>query len=66
MNYFKITGLDNGEPIKPYGVRSHLVYPIIQMPKSPNSVRYYEPIPKDEYLRLINNDELRKEKENER
>ena len=53
MNYFKITGLENGEPIEPYVVATHSSYPIINNSRNYDSVRYYEPITKEEYDKLI-------------
>lgn len=52
MNYFKITGLDNGIPIEPYGVETHGACPEINIGLYRDSVRYYEPITKEEYLQL--------------
>ena len=63
MNYFLITGLDNGEPIEPYGVETDASYPVINTGLNHDSVRYYEPITKEEYYKLIKKEE--KEKENE-
>jgi len=54
MNYFKITGYDNGEPIEPYGVETYSSYPIISIGSYQDQVRYYEPITKEEYQKLIN------------
>jgi hypothetical protein len=52
MNYFKITGLENGEPIEPYGVETDASYPVINTGLNHDSVRYYEPITKEEYIKL--------------
>lgn len=54
MNYFKITGLENGVPIEPYGVETYSSYPLINMGLYHDSVRYYEPITKEEYQQLTN------------
>lgn len=56
MNYFKITGYDNGEPIEPYGVETYSSSPIIiiQSNSYQDHVRYYEPISKEEYQKLTN------------
>ena len=53
MNYFKITGLENGVPIEPYGVETYGSYPVINIGLYQDSVRYYEPITKEEYNKLI-------------
>lgn len=53
MNYFKITGFENGDPIEPYGVETYASYPIINIGLYADSVRYYEPITKKEYEKLI-------------
>jgi hypothetical protein len=53
MNYFKITGFENGEPIESYGVETYSSYPIINNSRNHDSVRYYEPITKEEYDKLI-------------
>jgi len=53
MNYFKITGLENGEPIEPYGVETYSSYPTINIGLYADSVRYYEPISKKEYEELM-------------
>ena len=57
MNYFKITGFENGEPIEPYGVETYASYPT-EVSRSPymDSAIYYEPITKEEYQQLISND----------
>jgi len=52
-NYFKITGLENGVPIEPYGVETYASYPVINVGLHADSVRYYEPITKEEYNKLI-------------
>ena len=52
MNYFKITGYDNGEPIEAYGVETYSSYPIISIGSYHDQVRYYEPITKEEYQKL--------------
>ena len=55
MNYFKITGYDNGEPIEPYGVETYASSPTIIIYGSyQDKVRYYEPITKEEYQKLTN------------
>ena len=56
MNYFKITGFDNGEPIEPYGVETYSSSPIliIESYSYQDQVRYYEPITKEEYQQLTN------------
>ena len=53
MNYFKITGFENGEPIEPYGVETYASYPEINIGLYGDSVRYYEPITEKEYNELI-------------
>ena len=53
--YYKITGLDSGIPIEPYGVETNGACPIINIGLYQDSVRYYEPITKDEYRKLTNN-----------
>lgn len=53
MNYFKITGFDNGEPIEAYGVETYSSYPEINNGLYGDSVRYYEPITEEEYNKLI-------------
>jgi len=61
MNYFKITGLENGEPIEPYGVETDASYPSeVSRSHYMDSAIYYEPISKNEY------EELLKEKENDK
>ena len=57
--YFKITGYDNGMPIEPYGVETNGACPQINVGLYRDSVRYYEPITREEYQKLIN---FRKEK----
>ena len=52
MNYFKITGFDNGEPIEPYCVETYASYPEIIIELYCDSVRYYEPITEEEYNEL--------------
>ncbi len=54
MNYFKITGLDEGEPIEPYGVETYSTRPMISNGLYQDQVRYYEPITKEEYQKLTN------------
>ncbi len=54
MNYFKITGLDEGEPIEPYGVVTYSTRPMISNGLYQDTVRYYEPITKEEYEKLTN------------
>lgn len=52
-NYFKITGLDNGHEIEPYGVKTMSDYPdYSHFNVFGDAVRYYEPISKEEYLKL--------------
>ncbi len=53
MNYFKITGSENGVPIEPYGVETYASYPVINVGLYADSVRYYESITKEEYKKLI-------------
>lgn len=53
MNYFKITGFENGEPIEPYGVETYSSYPEISVGRNYDSARYYEPISKEEYEELM-------------
>lgn len=55
MNYFKITGFDEGEPIEPYGVETYSSYPQLNIGLYQDSVRYYEPISKKEYQELTKN-----------
>jgi hypothetical protein len=52
--YFKITGLENGQPIEPYGVETNGACPEINTGLYWDSVRYYEPITKEEYQKLTN------------
>lgn len=55
MNYFKITGFENGEPIEPYGVETYASYPSeLNFTSRYDNVRYYEPITKEEYDELMN------------
>jgi hypothetical protein len=54
MNYFKITGYDNGEPIEPYGVETYASSPTIIIGPYQDKVRYYEPISEKEYRKLTN------------
>ena len=53
--YFKITGFDNGKPIKPYGVETYASYPtsLSNISLCQDRVRYYEPITKEEYNKLM-------------
>ena len=51
--YFKITGLDNGIPIEPYGVETNGSCPTLNVGLYGDRVRYYEPITKEEYNKLI-------------
>lgn len=52
-NYFKITGKNNGYPIEPYGVKTTSAYPHeSHFNIFGDAVRYYEPISKEEYLKL--------------
>lgn len=61
MNYFKITGLENGVPIEPYGVETYSSYPTeVSRSQYIDSAIYYEPITKEEYNKLIQK-EWRKE-----
>lgn len=54
MNYFKITGFENGEPIEPYGVATYSSYPLeVSRSHYMDSAIYYEPITKEEYNELI-------------
>ena len=59
MNYFKITGFDNGEPIEPYCVETYASYPEIIIELYCDSVRYYEPITEKEYIELIKKESLK-------
>lgn len=57
MNYFKITGFENGEPIEPYGVETYSSYPLeVNRSQYMDSAIYYEPITEQEYKKLISND----------
>ena len=53
--YFKITGFDNGKPIKPYGVETYASYPtsLSNISLCQDRVRYYEPITEEEYKELM-------------
>jgi len=51
--YFKITGLDNGIPIEPYGVETNGAPPTLNVGLYGDRVRYYEPITKEEYNKLM-------------
>ena len=62
--YYKITGLDNGIEIEPYGVETNGSYPQINVGLYRDSVRYYEPITKEEYNKLIQKKGKRKWKDN--
>lgn len=54
MNYFKITGFKNGEPIEPYGVETYSSYPQeVNRSQYLDSAIYYEPITKEEYQELL-------------
>ena len=53
--YFKITGLENGCPIEPYGVETNGACPEIHVGLYRDCVRYYEPITREEYQKLTNN-----------
>ena len=53
VNYFIITGFENGEPIEPYVIETYSAYPYINMGLYQDSVRYYEPITEEEYNKLI-------------
>ena len=53
--YFKITGLDNGTEIEPYGVETNGSCPTLNVGLYGDRVRYYEPITKEEYEQLTNN-----------
>lgn len=51
MNYFEITGLDEGRPIKPYVVATNDRVPSVCLDERyDDSVRYYEPISKEQYI----------------
>jgi len=52
--YFKITGLDEGIPIEPYGVETNGACPMLNVGLYQDKVRYYEPITKEEYEKLTN------------
>jgi len=63
MNYFKITGLENGIPIEPYGVETDASYPSeVSRSHYMDSAIYYEPITKEEYYKLIKKEEKELEK----
>ena len=51
--YFKITGLDSGIPIEPYAVKTNGACPELNVGLYGDRVRYYEPITKEEYNKLI-------------
>lgn len=55
MNYFKITGFENGEPIEPYGVETYADHPseVNFTSRCYDVAYYYEPITYDEYIKLI-------------
>lgn len=55
MNYFIITGFENGEPIEPYGVETYASYPSEAnfTSRCSDRVIYYESITKEEYNKLI-------------
>jgi len=53
--YYKITGLDNGIEIEPYGVETNGECPTINIGLYRDCVRYYEPITREEYQKLTNN-----------
>lgn len=56
MKYYLITGFDNGEPIKPYIVLTDADSPdLSHFYKVGDSVRYYEPISRDEAIEHIAN-----------
>jgi carbamoylphosphate synthase large subunit len=64
MNYFMITGFENGEPIEPYGVATYSSYPSeVSRSHYMDSAIYYEPITKEEYYKLVKKEE--KELEND-
>lgn len=52
--YFKITGLENGQPIEPYVVETNGACPEINIGLYQDKVLYYEPITKEEYQKLTN------------
>ena len=52
--YFKITGLENGQPIEPYGVETNGGCPTLNVGLYQDKVLYYEPITKEEYQQLTN------------
>lgn len=52
--YFKITGLDNGIEIEPYGVETNGSCPTLNVGLYGDRVRYYEPITKEDYQKLTN------------
>ena len=52
--YYKITGLDNGVPIEPYGVETNGACPELHATLYGDRVRYYEPITEEEYQKLTN------------
>jgi len=56
MNYFKITGFENGEPIEPYGVKTDASHPseVHFISSYQDRAIYYEPITKEEYDKLMN------------
>ena len=54
MNYFKITGLENGVPIEPYVVETYASYPTeVRRSQYMDSAIYYEPITEKDYNELI-------------
>jgi carbamoylphosphate synthase large subunit len=65
MNYFMITGFENGEPIEPYGVATYSSHPSeVSRSHYMDSAIYYEPITKEEYYKLVKKEE--KELENDK
>lgn len=56
MRYFLITGFDNGEPIEPYIVITDADFPdSAHFNKSGDSVRYYEPITREQAIEHVVN-----------
>ena len=52
-NYFLITGMDEGVAIKPYMVETYNASPYLLENEYGDSVRYYEPLTKDEVIQLM-------------
>lgn len=57
MNYYLITGLENGEPITPFIVESETI-PHSYLNCYGDMARYYEPITKEEVIRLVKEERL--------